>query len=399
MIAPEAVSASRIRNYFAAPAHRAFLRVALMVCLAEVLGAITEALTGEKTTFLYKEEMGLSPNQVTTLNFLLELPALMQPFIGAWTDLFPWLGSHRRSYYFLGIVISILGMGSLAILPHYHYATVAGLMLASAAGGVLNGVVFNAVIVSVGNRTGTYPRLQALSMLIPLALGTLYTSHLSGFVTEHWSYPRAFGTAALLSLLYLPIVFLMDEPQARELKEEREESQQAMLEERNRDRRERDRKSNRRGAKGGRPLRNFSRAAHSSARARKAPRPVVIGARRPALRQRWREARIRQSSTRQRRQILARQERVGHLATFRLLLTRRRFWAFLLFIGFVALTPSPVTAMDYYKADALHLSKQFMGDLGRFEAMGRWRDWGWRGRLRGACRCGISFGRFAPPTC
>src|SRR5207253_1877690 len=93
----------------------------------------------------------------------------------------------------------------------YHYATVATLLLLYASGGVITAVTFSAVMVAVGNRTGTFGRLQTLALFVPLVLQVLWTGHLGGYVAQHWSYPHTFTVAALLTLLHAPLIFLMED--------------------------------------------------------------------------------------------------------------------------------------------------------------------------------------------
>src|SRR5713101_7031396 len=76
-----------------------FLRVALLVGLSVLLGTISSAIRGEKTQFLLKEELHLTATGTATLGQLLGIPAYLQPFVGASTDLFPLFGHRRRSYY------------------------------------------------------------------------------------------------------------------------------------------------------------------------------------------------------------------------------------------------------------------------------------------------------------
>jgi MFS family permease len=99
----------------------------------------------------------------------------------------------------------------LAFAHPYHYPTVACLLLLSGSGGVLAGVTFSAVMVAVGNRTGTFGRLQTLALFVPLVLQILWTGHLGGYVAQHWSYTHTFSIAALLTLLHAPLVFLMED--------------------------------------------------------------------------------------------------------------------------------------------------------------------------------------------
>jgi MFS family permease len=188
-----------------------FLRVALLVGLSVLLGAITGAVRGEKTQFLLKEELHLNATGTATLGLLLGIPAYLQPFVGAWTDLFPLFGLRRRSYYLLGLLIAAGSTFILGFAHPYHYPTVACLLLLNGSGGVLTAVTYSAVMVAVGNRTGTFGRLQTVAALVPLVLQVVWTGHLGGYVAQHWSYEHTFTVAALLTLLNAPLVLLMED--------------------------------------------------------------------------------------------------------------------------------------------------------------------------------------------
>ena len=168
-------------------------------------------MTGEKTTFLFKEVMHLTPGDIGTLGILVGIPAYLQPFLGAGSDLFPLFGSHRRSYYVLSVLVRTGAYWGLACLSQYHYIAVVCLLLVLASGGVLATVMVNAIMVAVGNRTRRLGQLQSLIVFVPAVLSILYTAHLSGYVTQHWSYHHAYSLAAALMLLHLPLTLLIDE--------------------------------------------------------------------------------------------------------------------------------------------------------------------------------------------
>src|SRR5207244_4215070 len=123
----------------------AFLRVALLVGLSVLLGTISTAIRGEKTAFLFKEELHLTATGTATGGLLLGIPAFLQPFVGAWTDVFPLFGYRRRSYYLLGLLIAAACTFILGFAHPYHYPTVACLLLLTGSGGILAGVTFSAV--------------------------------------------------------------------------------------------------------------------------------------------------------------------------------------------------------------------------------------------------------------
>ncbi len=185
--------------------------MAISALSAAFTSNLSGVVTGEKLIFLFKEELHLSVSDVGTLNILLGIPFYLQPFLGIWSDLFPFLGYHRRSYYLLAAGMGALGYLGLSALHQYHYATVACLLLVALAGGTLLLVIVNAVMVAIGNSTGTFGILQAIAIAVPLLMAIAYTSHLSGYVTQHWSYQHCFQMAALLFLVYAPLVLLIDE--------------------------------------------------------------------------------------------------------------------------------------------------------------------------------------------
>jgi MFS family permease len=271
------------------------LRLGCLVAASVLIHTLMSAIVGEKTSFLYKEVLHLTASQITVLNLMLGLPTYVQPFVGAWTEIIPWLGYHRRPYYFVGILVSVLGYLSLALLHPYQYGTVAILMLTQGAGAVLSSLVFNAVFVAIGNRTGTLPRVRTLALTLPLLLSTVYASHLGGYVSEHWSYAWTYGTAAVLAALLLPLTLLMDDTRV----------------------------------------------------------PHGVAARQTADAIAARTARQAQS-----------------VSVLKKALRSPGLWIFTAYIAYNALTPDPVTARLYYEADSLHFSKQFIGDLGKYQSMG-----------------------------
>jgi MFS family permease len=219
----------------------ALIQVAVLIGAGAIIGTLVGAVSGEKLTFLYKEQLHLSVSTVSTIGIIVGIPAYLQSFMGTASDLFPLWGYHRRTYYILGTLIAALGFFGLGLLHDYRIATLVCLVMIAAAGGTLAGVVTNAVMVAIGNRTGTFPRLQALITFLPLLLGILpywNTNDFGGYVTEHWTNHRAFFAAAALTLLYLPFVFFMEDSRvsafrrAQETEEEHAARHRARQEER-----------------------------------------------------------------------------------------------------------------------------------------------------------------------
>ncbi len=216
----------------------AFWRVALLMAGTVAVITLVGTFSGEKLQFFYKEQLHLSASAVASLLILLAAPTYFRPFIGASSDLFPLLGYHRRSYYALAVLLNAVGFFSLSLLRHPSYWTTALLVMVTVAGGVTLMIMADAVMVSVGNRTGTVPRLQGIQQFLPYALSLLALARLSGYVTQNWSYTHCFRTAALMALLALPLMLLIDEKRvshrqhAHETPEELAERRNAKAQER-----------------------------------------------------------------------------------------------------------------------------------------------------------------------
>ena len=183
----------------------------ILIAATAALGGVLGAITGNKLTFLYKEQLHLSASAVGTLALIVNIPAYLQPLMGGVSDLYPLFGWHRRTYFALASGVQALGFAGLAGLHAYHYAAIACLLIVAGAGGVMAGVLINAAMVTVGNRTGTFGPLQSLYQFTPLALSLAYTGNLDGYVTQNWTYPHTFAVAALVSLAAAPLAFLIED--------------------------------------------------------------------------------------------------------------------------------------------------------------------------------------------
>lgn len=217
----------------AAPAQSAaFRRVALLMAGTVSVLTLVGTFSAEKLMFFYKEQLHLSASGVASLLILLAVPTYFRPFIGAGSDLFPVFGYHRRSYYALAALVAALGFFALSLVPHPSYWTTVLLVIITTAGGVTLMIMADAVMVAVGNQTGTVPLLQGIQQMLPYALSFVALAHLSGFVTQHWSYAACFRTAAALSLLTLPLTFLIDEKRVSH-QQQAHESQEGLAKQRN----------------------------------------------------------------------------------------------------------------------------------------------------------------------
>ena len=188
-----------------------FWRVALLMAGTVTVYALVTAFSAEKLSFFYKEQLHLSASAFATLLILLNVPTYCRPLIGASSDLVPLLGYHRRSYYALAGLLQAAGFFVLSLFTHPSYWTTALLVIVTVAGVTTLMIMADAVMVQVGNRTGTVPRLLAIQQVLPQAILLAFAARLSGYVTQHWSYSACFRTAAFMALLALPLTLLINE--------------------------------------------------------------------------------------------------------------------------------------------------------------------------------------------
>ncbi len=292
----------------AAEKRREAIRVLMFLLPTVLFGGVIGAITGLKTSFLLKEQMGLNASDLGTLNLLLGLPSYLQPFIGMWTDMFAFLGYHRRSYYLSGKVLHAAGLAGLALLEsagrigdahHHNQLTVFALLLIIGAGGIIRTVIFNAILVALGNFTGRFGQFLAIVNLTPIVLSIVYTANLSGYVADHWSYQHAFWVGTILTILSTPLVFLIDEK----------------------------RSSNRRHAA-------ETHEEHAARMAKKVD---------------------------DRRRILA---SIVHVAK------TPGVWALTAFVFYLIVTPGVNNAKLYFEQDSLQFSRELIGQLARFASIG-----------------------------
>ena len=109
------------------------------------------------------------------------------------------------------MLVEAAGCFGLALMPHYRYAAVALAVIIAGAGSVMLYVVAQAVMVQIGNATGQIGRLQTVTRFISPVLTIAFAAHLSGYVTQHWSYRACFAASGLITLFTLPLTWLIDE--------------------------------------------------------------------------------------------------------------------------------------------------------------------------------------------
>ena len=216
----------------------AFARIAVLMGLTVGINAFAGTFSGEQLGYLMKDVLKLSADAMATVAIITNIPDYIRPFIGSLADIVPIWGYHRRSYYLIGTLISAAGSFALAFLGTYHYYPVLVILTISGIGGTMVMITADAVMVKVGNVTGSVGTLQSIQQFVPQALTVAFLARMSGYVTQHWSYHVCFLAAAIASLFCVPLYLLIDEKkvvanrQANESHEEHEKRSQQKAAER-----------------------------------------------------------------------------------------------------------------------------------------------------------------------
>lgn len=188
--------------------------VGALICSSVIIGTMVGVFSAEKLLFLYKDALHLNASAAATIGIITGIPSYIRPFMGMTSDLVPLFGFHRRPYYAISWLLAAAGFAALGLVHSYSTPAVITLLIVTATGANLRFVVMDAVMVAIGNRSGTVGRFQALQQGVPLLLGITFAGPLGGYVTAHWTYSACFLTAAAFSLIGTPLSLLIPERRA-----------------------------------------------------------------------------------------------------------------------------------------------------------------------------------------
>ncbi len=186
-------------------------RVVVLVMLLALISTLGGAVIGQTLQRFERGPLRLSADTVGTMAIILGIPAYIQPFLGAGSDLFPIMGYRRRSYFIIGYVIEVIGYIIMARTQHLTYASLISILLVIGFGGTLVSVSLNAVMVRIGNATGLFGTLLALQSLVPLLLGLTIAANVQAYSAQYLSIETCALIVAGLLALRIPLAFLIPE--------------------------------------------------------------------------------------------------------------------------------------------------------------------------------------------
>lgn len=164
-------------------------------------------------SFFLKDELALSPAQVSAFMGIAALPWMIKPLFGFISDGLPIFGYRRRPYLILSGLLGMLAWVMLATVVNTAWTATAAIALGSLS------VAFSDVIVdSLVVERARKESLQNAGSLQSIcwgasAVGGLLTAYFSGFLLEHFSNRTVFAITAFFPLIISLVAWWISESQ------------------------------------------------------------------------------------------------------------------------------------------------------------------------------------------
>ncbi|AFY35353.1 folate/biopterin family MFS transporter [Calothrix sp. PCC 7507] len=162
-------------------------------------------------SFFLKDELHLSPTQVSALLGVVAIPWIIKPVYGFISDGVPIFGYRRRPYLVLSGILGTVAWVSLATIVHTSWAAAAAIALSSFSVAVSDVIVDSLVVERA--RAESQADAGSLQSLCwgASAVGGLITAYFSGILLEHFSTRAVFWITALFPLLVSAVAWLIAE--------------------------------------------------------------------------------------------------------------------------------------------------------------------------------------------
>ncbi|WP_448603969.1 folate/biopterin family MFS transporter [Thermoleptolyngbya sp.] len=162
-------------------------------------------------SFFLKDDLALSPAQVSALLGVAAIPWMIKPVFGFMSDGLPIFGYRRRPYLVLSGVLGAIAWVAMATVVHSAWAATLAIALSSLAIAVSDVIVDSLVVerarLESSKASGS---LQSVCWGAS-ALGGLITAYLSGFLLERFSVQTVFGITATFPLIVSLVAGLIAE--------------------------------------------------------------------------------------------------------------------------------------------------------------------------------------------
>ena len=162
-------------------------------------------------SFFLKDELAMSPAEVSVLLGVVALPWIVKPLFGFLSDGLPILGYRRRPYIILSGLLGTLSWIALATIVHNPIAAAATIMLSSLSVAVSDVIADSLVVERARSESNSnVGSLQSLCWGVS-ALGGLITAYLSGYLLENFTAHTIFLITASFPLIVSAVAWLIHE--------------------------------------------------------------------------------------------------------------------------------------------------------------------------------------------
>jgi folate/biopterin transporter len=162
-------------------------------------------------SFFLKDELRLSPAQVSALLGIVALPWIVKPLFGFISDGLPIFGYRRRPYLILAGILGTISWVSLATIVHDPISATAAIALGSLSVAVSDVIVDSLIVERArGESHEAAGSLQSLCWGTA-ALGGLITAYFSGLLLEHFTTRTVFWITATFPLIVSGVAWLIAE--------------------------------------------------------------------------------------------------------------------------------------------------------------------------------------------
>ncbi len=167
-------------------------------------------------SFFLKDELGLSPAEVSALVGVAMLPWMIKPLFGFISDGLPILGYRRRPYLVLSGVLGTCSWLAMATVVHSTWAAMLAIALSSLSV-AFSDVIADSLIVERA-RTESLEKAGSLQSLCwgTTAAGGLVTAYFSGSLIEHFSTRAVFAITAIFPLIVSLVAWVIAEAKITE---------------------------------------------------------------------------------------------------------------------------------------------------------------------------------------
>jgi folate/biopterin transporter len=167
-------------------------------------------------SFFLKDELGLSPAQVSALVGIAALPWMIKPLFGFISDGLPILGYRRRPYLILSGLLGVLSWVSLATIVQSAWAATLAIALGSLSVAFSDVIVDSLVVERArGESLSTAGSLQSLCWGAS-ALGGILTAYFSGSLLTSFSTRTVFAITATFPLIVSLVAWMITESRVTE---------------------------------------------------------------------------------------------------------------------------------------------------------------------------------------